>query len=87
MELRERAEKAVRDACDALGEEPLSKEDEAVVAQIIERAMQDAIREAARESGTAAEACCSHDSDMAHKIKAEIERANKALIANLSALR
>ena len=86
MELRERAERAVRDACDALGER-LSADNEQLVAGIIERAMKDAIVEATSHSSDAAVACCGPDADMAHKIAREIDRKKTALIANLSSLR
>ena len=86
MELKKRAEQAVKDAGKASGGQ-LSEKDEQLVAEIIEQAMQHAIHEATKQSSSAAVACCGPDADMAHKIAEEIKRANTALIANLSAMR
>ncbi len=86
MELKKRAEQAVKDAGKAIGGQ-LSEKDEQLVAEIIEQAMQHAIHEATKQSSSAAVACCGPDADMAHKIAEEIKRANTALIANLSAMR
>lgn len=86
MELKKRAEQAVKDASAAIGG-TLSEKDERLVSSIIEQAMQHAIHEATKESSSAAVACCGPDADMAHKIAEEIERAKTALIANLSAMR
>jgi hypothetical protein len=46
-----------------------------------------AARACAATCGHAARACCSEDEDMAHKIAREMERAQQALVANLSSLR
>lgn len=86
MNLKERSQKAVRDACKALGSD-LTDEQESIVVKVIQEAMVDAIRETAAESGKAALECCSHDKDMAHKISEEIKRSQTALIANLDSLR
>ena len=86
MDLRTRAEVAVKDACKALSAE-LSEEDTNTVAAIIERAMMDAIKAATEESSNAARACCGADEDMAHQITDRIREAHTALISNLSSLR
>lgn len=86
MNLKDRSQKAVQEACAALGIE-VSAEQQGVVVGIIEAAMADAIRETAVQSGEAVRSCCSHDLDMAHKIAEEIQRSQAALIANLSSLR
>lgn len=86
MNLKERSEKAVQDACKALGTE-ITEEQSDIVAKVIEAAMADAIRETAAKSGEAARICCSHDQDMAHKIAEEIKRSQTSLIANLDSLR
>ncbi len=86
MKLKQRAQQAATEVCNMPGEQ-LSDEGRRVIARIIEQAMQEAIREAANQSSAAAVSCCRHNTDMAHQIAEEIERANKALIANLSALR
>lgn len=86
MDLKTRAQLAVDQACDALSA-TLSEEERKKVVAIIEGAMRDAVKAAAAESRKAASACCEADRDMAHKIAAEIERAQTALIANLQAMR
>ena len=86
MNLKERAEQTVRAACKAL-EVVLDERQADVVNGIIEQAMIDAITEATRQSGKAVVQCCSPDLDMAHKIRQEVENANRALIANLSGMR
>jgi len=86
MDFRTRAEKAVQDCCEALSAE-LTDEQRSVVSKIVERAIIDAIREAAMHTARAATRCCSEDRDMAHKISREIDNTKEALIANLSGLR
>jgi len=86
MDLRTRAETAVKDACEAI-RATLSEEETRKVSDVIERAIIDAVRESSQRSSSAAALCCSADQDMAHKIAEEIERANVALIANLSSMR
>ena len=86
MDLRARAVSAVEEACAVLGES-LNEEQTAKVAKVIERALIDTLREAAKQSTSAAVNCCSHDEDMAHKISREIDRTNTAIISNLSSLR
>ncbi|MDJ0942885.1 MAG: hypothetical protein QNJ30_05455 [Kiloniellales bacterium] len=86
MDLRARAQHAVEQACDALSAE-LSEADMQQVTSIIEAAMRDAVEAASAESRKVVSACCDADQDMAHKISAEIKRANTALVANLQGLR
>ncbi len=86
MDLSARARLAADNACKAVGTS-LGEGDKERVAEIVERAMKDAIEAASRESSSTVMACCSHDKDMAHKIAKEIEQAHQALIANLTALR
>jgi len=86
MDFRTRAEKAVQDCCEALSA-TLTDEQRSVVSKIIEKAIIEAIREAAVHSTRAATRCCSEDMDMAHKISREIENTKESLIANLSGLR
>jgi hypothetical protein len=86
MELRARAEQAARQACAALGAK-VTEGQTREVSSIIERAIIDAVQAASRSSQTAARSCCEADEDLAHKLAREIERANIALIANLSAMR
>lgn len=86
MNLSNVAHKAATDASAILGA-PLSKNELAKVAEIIAKAMENAVREASTQHATV---CCnylSHDQDMAHKIQKEIEQKKIALIANLSSFR
>lgn len=80
------ATQAARDAGLALGATP-SREQADAVAAIIARAMQTAVHEAGRAHANAGADCARHDADLAHKIRAEIERKKVALIANLSSMR
>ena len=86
MNLKDRSQKAMQDACKALDVE-ITENQQRIVVGVIEAAMADAIRETAAQSGDAVRNCCSHDMDMAHKIAEEIERSQASLIANLSSLR
>ena len=86
MTIRERAEKAVREACEAISA-TLDEEQTKKVSDVIERALIDLMREAAKEHSVAVHNCCSPDLDTAHKIADEIRRRNDALIGNLQGLR
>ncbi len=86
MNLTQVASKAATDAGDAIGAS-LSKAEVEKVTAIIAGAMESAVQEASRQHSTVFGDCLSHDQDMAHKIRKEIERKNISLIANLSSLR
>ncbi|NIO40486.1 MAG: hypothetical protein GTO41_10045, partial [Burkholderiales bacterium] len=64
-----------------------SQELEEQVADVIERAVIDAVLEDGELCTRVAKECCAADQDLAHKISEEIRRAQTALIANLSSLR
>lgn len=86
MPIHSRAETAAQAVFAALDARP----DPAVtrkVVGIIEKVMAETYRDAAQSCKSAAVRCCREDRDLAHKINEEIERANTALIANLSSLR
>lgn len=84
--LKKRADAAARDVIDTLGVdvEPALLN---TVAKIIEAAMIDAYLDCAERCAHVARGVCEEDEDMAHKLAREIERANKALIANLESMR
>ena len=86
MNVRQRAEKAVQDACAAISAS-LDEEKTKRVADVIERALIDMMRETAKEHNVVVRQCCSSDLDMAHKIAEEIKHRNDALVANLKGLR
>jgi hypothetical protein len=86
MNMRERANVAARATLKALAVDADAKQSD-IVMGIIEQAMIDAISEASKHSGEAVMRCCSPDLDIAHKLRQEVENANRALIANLSGMR
>lgn len=80
------ASQAAAEAGRALGAK-LSRAQAGEVAAIIAKAMETAVLEASSQHSSACASCVGHDADLAHKIRAEIERKKIALIANLSSLR
>jgi len=86
MNLTQVAAGAAREAGEALGAQMTAAQADEV-ASIISQAMQTAVREASAAHANACANCVSHDADLAHKIRAEIERKKIALIANLSSMR
>jgi len=86
MELRKRAQEAVGQIAEIVGQD-LSAGQRKAIDWVIEDLVIDALRQSATSYGRAAAACCSEDEDMAHKIAREVEQARVALIANLSSLR
>jgi hypothetical protein len=86
MDLGKRTQLAIQDAGKIIGV-PLSAEQRAALTKVLEELVVESMREAAASSIRAAQDCCSHDLDMAHKIALEVEQAHAALIANLSSLR
>jgi histone H3/H4 len=86
MDLNDRTQQAVRDAGKAMGL-TLSSDQHKALTKVMEGLAVDVMRACAATCGHAARACCSEDEDMAHKIAREMERAQQALVANLSSLR
>ncbi len=86
MSFRERADKAAGAVVEALGAAPTPEQAKAV-ADVIERAIIESYRDAAERYAKVASDCCAADRDLAHKVADRIQRANTALIANLSSLR
>lgn len=86
MSLSTNAQAAINRIQDALSV-TLTEEENKIVAKSIEQAMIDAIQEVTRASSDAVGKCCSPDQDMAAKLNEQIERNQKALIANLSSFR
>jgi len=86
MNLTKVANKAATDASNAVGA-TLSETELENVTAIIAEAMESAVREASSQHTSVCTDCLSHDQDMAHKIRQEIERKKVGLIANLSSLR
>ena len=71
----------------ALAEYDLSNEDRTRIHQVLEKSLISVVEEVTDSHNQAAVSCCGPEADLAHKIADEIERKNKALIANLMALR
>lgn len=57
------------------------------ISEIIQKALVKSIEEATKTHQKAAVICCGPEADLAHKFAEEMDRANKALVANLMALR
>ena len=86
MNMRERASRAAEKVCQLLGataDAELTKG----VTDAIEREIIEAVLDESQRCASVAHECCSPDLDTAHKIREEIERAQTALVANLSSLR
>jgi hypothetical protein len=86
MNLTKVANKAATEASNAVGA-TLSETELEKVTAIIAEAMENAVREASNQHTSVCVDCLSHDQDLAHKIRKEIERKKVGLIANLSSLR
>ena len=80
------AREVVEEIYDILGVRPSGAQGDKV-AQAIEHVIVKALRKSVERSTDAATEVCLADRDLAHKIADGIGRANKVLIANLSALR
>ncbi len=86
MNLTKVANKAVIEASDVIGASLTNVELEKITA-IIAKAMEDAVLEASAQHSSVCVNCLSHEMDLAHQIRKEMELKKIALIANLSALR
>ncbi len=65
----------------------LSEDERKKVSQILEGALIKSVEQATKSHHEATVICCGPEADLAHKIAEEMALANKALIANLMALR
>ncbi len=65
----------------------LSEDERKKILQILEGALIKSIERATKSHHEATVICCGPEADLAHKIAEETALANKALIANLMALR
>jgi predicted amino acid dehydrogenase len=87
MTLSKTATKAARKIDKALDKYDLSNNEKAEILRIIGKSLEKTIAETTEQHQAATVACCGADADLAHKIAAEVELKNDALIANLMALR
>ncbi len=86
MSCREQADNTFQAVAEALGATPTPEQAKAG-ADTIERAIIDSFRDGAVRSAKVARDHSAADGDLAHKVANEIQRANAALIANLSSMR
>jgi len=66
---------------------PFTEPETEVVSKIIENALIRAVNQASEKCTSAAVICCGPEADLAHKIAEEVDRAQYALIANLTSMR
>jgi len=86
MNLTNVATKAATEVNNAITSE-LSETELAKLTAIIAKAMESAVLEASSQHSSVCVNCLTHEMDLAHKIREEIELKKIALIANLSGLR
>ncbi|MGD2172481.1 MAG: hypothetical protein PVI70_09905 [Gammaproteobacteria bacterium] len=85
------AESSIREATDAivaaLAKHELSDEEKHVISEQICRALQQSVEETTANHLETTANCCGTELDLAHQIRAEINRQKDILINNLKALR
>jgi len=86
MDLTNVATKAATDASNAIGSSLTETELEKVTA-IIAKAMENAVLETSNQHSSVCLNCLTHEMDLAHRIREEMELKKIAIIANLTALR
>ncbi len=86
MNLTNVATKAATDASNAIGSSLTETELEKVTA-IIAKAMENAVLETSNQHSSVCLNCLTHEMDLAHKIREEMELKKVAIIANLTSLR
>jgi hypothetical protein len=86
MNLTNVANKAASEASNAIASE-LDEAELAKLTAIIAKAMENAVLEASSQHSSVCVNCLTHEMDLAHKIREEMELKKIALIANLSGLR
>jgi len=86
MNLTNVANKAASEASNAIASE-LNEAELTKLTAIIAKAMENAVLEASSQHSSVCVNCLTHEMDLAHKIREEIELKKIALIANLSGLR
>ncbi len=64
-----------------------STEKSADVSRIVEKALVETMKDTQARCIDVVSVCCSADRDLAHKISDELQRKQKALVANLSSMR
>jgi CHAT domain-containing protein len=65
----------------------LSADEREKISKILQKALIKSVEQATKSHRAATVVCCGPEADLAHKIAEEMSLANKALIANLMAMR
>jgi hypothetical protein len=86
MNLTKVVNKAATEASNAIGSS-LSEAELAKLTAIIAKAMEDAVHETSNQHSKVCVNCLTHEMDLAHRIRQEMELKKVAIIANLTALR
>ena len=86
MNLSKVASKAATDASNAIGSSLTEAGLEKITA-IIAKAMENAVLETSNQHSSVCVNCLTHEMDLAHKLREEMELKKVAIIANLAALR
>ena len=86
MNLSKVANQAATDASNAIGSSVTGAELKKITA-IIAKAMEDAVHETSSQHSSVCVNCLTHEMDLAHRIREEMELKKIAIIANLTALR
>jgi hypothetical protein len=85
------AEKSIRDATEAivaaLAKHDLSDDEKKSISEQISRALQQTVEETTASNLETTVNCCGPELDLAHQIRAEINRQKDILVNNLKALR
>ena len=87
MSLKQLADETVAKLERAFPNTDISEEDRQKISSIIEQTLIKTVDQTAHAHREATVVCCGPEADIAHKISEEVQRANIALTANLSALR
>ena len=86
MSLKSLADEAVVEISKSLST-TLTESETRAISKIIEHALIKAVNQASEKCTDAAVICCGPEADLAHKIAEEVDRAQYALIANLTSMR
>ena len=86
MSLKSLADEAVAQISKTVSD-PLTGPETQAISKIVESALIKAVNQASENCTSAAVICCGPEADLAHKIAEEVDRAQYALIANLTSMR
>jgi hypothetical protein len=86
MSLKSLADEAVAQISKTASD-PLTGPETEAISKIIEHVLVKAVNQTTEKCASAAVICCGPEADLAHKIAEEVDRAQYALIANLTSMR